>query len=115
MPFVVRNDNNLLTYIFTTPNLDATEHRWVGALASFKFTLEYQKGDDNEAAESHCIPICHNHETMRSLLEAATMRATDRGEAVTSEELLCEHEHLGNEVQVQATRIAYTHGHSGLG
>ena len=29
-PFDVRMDNNPLTYILTTPNLDATRHRWVG-------------------------------------------------------------------------------------
>ena len=51
MPFVVRTDNNLLTYILTTPNLDAMGDRWVGALASFEFTLEYQKGADNGVAE----------------------------------------------------------------
>ena len=43
-PFVVRMDNNPLTYILTTPNLDAMEHRCVGVLASFEFSLEYQKG-----------------------------------------------------------------------
>ena len=31
-PFLVKTDNNPLTYIMTTPNLDATCHRWVGAL-----------------------------------------------------------------------------------
>ena len=46
-PFVVQIDNNLLTYVLTTPNLDATGHLWVGALASFQFELEYQKGIDN--------------------------------------------------------------------
>ena len=30
-PFIVRTDNNPLTYIMTTPNLDATGHRWVAA------------------------------------------------------------------------------------
>ena len=29
MPFVVRTDNNPLTYIPTTPNLDALGHRWI--------------------------------------------------------------------------------------
>ena len=57
-PFVVKMDNNPLTYILTTPNLDATGHHWVGALASFEFKLEYQKGSENGAANalSH-IPI----------------------------------------------------------
>ena len=43
-PFLVKTDNNHLTYIMTTPNLDATGHQWVGALAKFNFQLEYQKG-----------------------------------------------------------------------
>ena len=50
--FVVHTDNNPLTYILTTPNLDAMGHRWVGTLASFEFTLEYQKGADNGAADT---------------------------------------------------------------
>ena len=43
-PFLVKTDNNPLTYIMTTPNLDATGHQWVGAPAKFNFQLEYQKG-----------------------------------------------------------------------
>ena len=35
----------------TTPNLDATGHQWVGALAKFNFQLEYQKGQDNTMAD----------------------------------------------------------------
>ena len=63
MPFVVRTDNNPLTYVLTIPNLDATGHRWVGILASFKFTLEYQKGANNGAADALSrIPICHDQE-----------------------------------------------------
>ena len=42
-PFLVRTDNNPLTYIMTTPNLDATGHQWVGALGKFDFQLQYQK------------------------------------------------------------------------
>ena len=56
--FMVKTDNNPLTYILTTPNLDAMGHHWVGALASFEFELEYQKGSENGAGDalSH-IPI----------------------------------------------------------
>ena len=63
--FAVRTDNNPLTYVLNTPNLDATGHRWVGMLASFKFMLEYQRGADNGVADalSH-VTICHNHETV---------------------------------------------------
>ena len=49
--FTVHMDNNPLTYVLTTPNLDATEHHWVGALMSYEFTLEYQKGSDNAVAD----------------------------------------------------------------
>ena len=48
---LVRNDNNPLTYIMTTPSLDTTGHQWVGALAKFNFQLEYQKGWDNTIAK----------------------------------------------------------------
>ena len=43
-PFLGRTDSNPLTYIMSTPNLDATGHRWVSALAKYNFWLEYQKG-----------------------------------------------------------------------
>ena len=39
-------------YILTTPNLDATGHCWVGALASYDFNLEYLKGTENGAANA---------------------------------------------------------------
>ena len=47
VPCVVRTDNNLLMYVLTMPNLDATRHQWVGTLASFQFELECKKGADN--------------------------------------------------------------------
>ena len=63
--FVVQTDNNPLTYILTTPNLDATGHRLVGMLASFKFTLEYQKGADNRVADAlSWVPIHHDCQTV---------------------------------------------------
>ena len=49
--FVVRTDNNPLTYIFSTANLDAAGQRWVAHLASYNFTLEYQKGKDNTVTD----------------------------------------------------------------
>ena len=38
-PFLVRTDNNPLTYIMTTPSLDATGHQWVGALVRFQLPV----------------------------------------------------------------------------
>ena len=69
-PFVVWTDNNSLTYVLTMPHLDATGHQWVGALASFQFELEYQKGTDNRAADALSqVPINHSWQTIQSLLK----------------------------------------------
>ena len=59
--FVVRTDNNLLTYIFSSANLDAAGQCWVAHLASYNFSLEYQKGKDNTVADflswmNECLP-----------------------------------------------------------
>ena len=59
--FVVRTDNNPLTYIFSSANLDATGQHWVAHLASYNFFLEYQKGKENTVADflswmNECLP-----------------------------------------------------------
>ena len=108
--FVVRMDNNPLTYILMTPNLDVMGHRWVGILASFEFALEYQKGADNGVADAlSWVPIHHNHAMVRSLMEGAIVGATDRDKAEANEELLCEHVHLENEGWLQAAKLAPMH------
>ena len=50
-PFTMQTDNNPLTYILTTSNLDATGHHWVSALARLNFRLEYLRGADNQVAD----------------------------------------------------------------
>ena len=50
--FEVITDANPLTYVMTTPNLDATGHRWVSALSNFSFSLTYRRGVDNRAADT---------------------------------------------------------------
>ena len=50
-PFHIKTDNNPLTYVMSSPNLDTTGHRWVAALANFNMSLEYQKGSDNKVAD----------------------------------------------------------------
>ena len=109
-PFVVQTDNNLLTYVLMMPNLDATGHRWVGALASFQFKLEYQKGTDNGAADAlSWVPISHSWETVQSLLEGAIVETANRGKAKASEELLEEHECLSQEARVIAVKLEPMH------
>ena len=75
-PFLVKTDNNSLTYIMMTPNLNATDHQWVGALARFNFQLEYQKGCDNTVADVLSWITTHlGPETMRSILNGTTLGA----------------------------------------
>ena len=107
---MVQTDNNPLTYVLITPNLDATGHQWVSALALFQFELEYQKGADNGDADALSqVPISHSRETIQSLLEGVIVGAYDQGKVRASEELLEEHEHLSQEVRVQVAKLAPMH------
>ena len=79
-------------------------------LASFEFSLEYQKGADNGAANALSqVPIKYDRVTVRLLLEGAIIGAADRGEAEANESLLCEHVCLADEARVQAARLAPMH------
>ena len=71
-PFTIWTDNNPLTYILTTLNLDALGHCWVAALAGYNMKLEYLKGSDNKVADalSHA-PEKLDEETVRELLNCA--------------------------------------------
>ena len=110
VPFVVRTNNNPLTYVLTTPNLDATGHRWVGALASFQFELKYQKGTDNRAADALSrVPISHSWQTVQSLLKGAIVGVSNRRKAEANEGLLEEHELLSWEAKVQAVKLELMH------
>ena len=85
-PFTVCVKNKLLTYVLTTPNLDAMGHCWVGALASYEFTLEYQNGSDNSTADVLSrVPVSYDKETVQLLLEGAVTGTTEREEALKSD------------------------------
>ena len=80
-PFLVKTDNNPLTYIMTTPNLDATVHRWVSALAKYDFQLEYQKGQDNAVADALSQVTAHlGLEAVQAVLDGATVGTSQRAE-----------------------------------
>ena len=51
-PFLIRTDNNPLTYIMTMPNLDAIGHRWVAAMAGYNFEIKYVWGSDNKVTNA---------------------------------------------------------------
>ena len=80
-PFLVRTDNNPLTYIMLTPNLDATGHQWVVALLRFNFQLEYQKGHDNTIKDALSqITACLGSEAVQSILDGVTLGTAHRAE-----------------------------------
>ena len=80
-PFLVKTNNNPLTYIMSTPNLDATGHHWVSALAKYDFQLEYQKGRDNAAADALSWVTTHlQPEAVQAILDGAAMGASQRAE-----------------------------------
>ena len=65
----------------TTPNLDATGHWWVGALARFNFQLKYLKGCDNTMADVLSWISTHlNPDMVRLVLDGITLGATQKVE-----------------------------------
>jgi hypothetical protein len=50
--FTVLTDNNPVTYVLTTAKLDATGHRWLAALSTFKFDIKYRPGKNNADADA---------------------------------------------------------------
>ena len=80
-PFIVRTDNNLLTCIMTTPNLDATQHWWVESLARFTLSIEYQKEQDNVITDALSqVTWKLDAETVKSILDGVTMGMTERAD-----------------------------------
>ena len=81
-PFIVRTDNNLLTYIMTTPNLDVTQHWWIESLVRFTFSIEYQKGWDNAAADAlSWVTLKLDAETIKSILDGVIVGMMERANA----------------------------------
>lgn len=50
-PFTVVTDSNSLTYILTTAKMDAVSYRWLAALSTFDFRLQYRAGKLNSDAD----------------------------------------------------------------
>lgn len=50
--FTVRTDNNPLTYILTTAKLNAAGHRWLAALSTYNFNIQYKPGKNNIDADA---------------------------------------------------------------
>ena len=104
-PFKVKTDNNPLTYIFTTENLDATGFRWVSALANYNFEIEYLRGRDNKVADALSRVEEHlDAETVKSILDGVTLPVHERAELHNST-LAKEEERVVEEVKAAAGRV----------
>ena len=49
--FTVVTDSNPLNYILTTAKFDATSYRWLSALSTYNFKLQYRAGTQNQDAD----------------------------------------------------------------
>ena len=99
-PFLVKTDNNPLTYIMTTPNLDATGHQWVSVLAKYDFWLEYQKARDNAVADALSWVMAHlEPEAVQAILDGATVGTSQRAERQNPAVIKCDQQ-LEQEVWV---------------
>ena len=109
-PFTVWTDNNPLTYILMTLNLDALGHCWMAALAGYNMKLEYLKGSDNKIADtlSRLPPEKLNEEAIVELLNYA--RASHKPWAeMANINVIEESEQVDQEVIVQYTQIVKQH------
>ena len=109
-PFTIWTDNNPLTYILMTPNLDALGHCWVVALAGYNMKLEYLKGSDNKIADtlSRLPPEKLNEEAVAELLDYTCTSHKPRAE-LANINVIEESERVDQEVIVRYTQIVKQH------
>ena len=109
-PFTVWTDNNPLTYILMTPNLDALGHCWVAVLARYNMKLEYLKGSDNKIADtlSWLPPEKLNEEAVAELLDYACASHKPWAERANIN-VIEESERVDQEVIVRYTQIVKQH------
>ena len=109
-PFTIRTDNNPLTYILMTPNLDALGHCWVAALASYNMKLEYLKGSDNKVTDALSWVSMQklDEETVAELLNCTRNGSTPQAE-MANIHIIEEGERLDQEVIVWYTQIVKQH------
>ena len=88
-----------------TPNLDATSHWWVSALAWFNFELEYQKGCDNTVADVlSWVTTWLDPDTVKSILNGVAMGSAHQAKVHNPTIVEGDH-HLEQEVCVTAGHI----------
>ena len=119
--FVVCTNNNPLTYIFSSANLDAAGQRWVARLTSYNFSLEYQKGKDNTVTDflsrmNECLPEEEVQEYLnkilypgvKAVLDHAITPIKERAEQGVRPSSDCQNVHQEEMVGARPTRLATT-------
>ena len=116
-PFLVRTDNNPLTYVMTMPNLDTVRHWWVAAMVGYNFEIEYVRGSDNKVADAlsrvggHLDEIAVkellDQSTIKELLSHAVRYGIPRAES-DDPRVTQEHEKVEGEIIMQARMLAET-------
>ena len=116
-PFLLCTDNNLLTYVMMTPNLDAVGHRWVAAMAGYNFEIEYVCGTDNKVADTlSCVGERLDEEAIKELLDQGAIKellnhavhyGVPRAKA-DDPRVVEEHEKVKGEIIIQARLLAET-------
>ena len=106
---VVKTDNNPLTYILTTLNLDATWHTWVESLAGFTFSIKYQKGRYNTVADALSWVVWKlRAEAVKSILDGVTIGTA--GRANTNDPIVAEvDKRIHQQVKETAVQGCATH------
>ena len=105
-PFTMLTDNNPLTYIFTTPNLNVLGHHWVAALAGYNITIKYLKGPDNKVADALSqIETRLDPDTVTELLNHAKAGAPARAET-DDIQIIEEEERTDQEVILRTVQLA---------
>ena len=112
--FAMKTANNPLTYILTTPNLDATWHGWVESLAGFTFSIKYQKGRDNTVTDAlSYVASKLNAEAVKSILDRVTIGTA--GRANTYDPMVAKvDERIHQQVEEMAVQGCAAHMHVNL-
>jgi len=76
-PFELRSDHQSLRYIFTQPDLNDRQRRWMELLAKYDFGIEYIKGKENKVTDAlscrkHIASISLGHTYLIGKIRAPT-------------------------------------------
>ena len=72
--FQVVTDNNPLTYVLSSANLDAAGHRWLAVLGTYDFKLIYRSGKANGDADGLSRRPYENTEIFSDVVKAYTVK-----------------------------------------